>query len=155
MYDIRDTRPWFWILLLIILGVAVAGLVVAISAKNSTVDERKLVNDATAQIKEELSGLNGALKAADELQKEADKAVARERGRIKRTVARAEAGAESRLRKLNARFASLEAEIEKVEGRNQKLRKNVAALNQGQVALAAEVATINRRLDRLFKNGGT
>jgi chromosome segregation ATPase len=155
MYDVRDTRPWFWILMLLILGVAVAGLVVAISAKNSTVSERKLVDDATAQVREELTGLNKALNTADELQKESQEAAARERVRVRRTVAKVEAGAESRLRKLNSRFAALEGEIEKIEKRNQKLRKNVSALNQGQVALAAEVATINRRLNRLFKNGGT
>jgi chromosome segregation ATPase len=157
--DIRDTRPWFWVLILIVLGVAAAGLIVAISAKNSNVDEKKVVNEATAQIKEELSGLNGALKAADELQKEQSKEAARARARIKRAVVEAQTGAEVRLRKLNKRVASLEDEMTGVQGRNTKLRKNVAKLYQEQEALETEIAKVNRRLRGLVsppdENGGT
>ncbi len=159
MYDdIRDTRPWFWVLILIVLGVAAAGLVVAISAQNSSVNEKQVVDQATAQVKQELSGLNGALKVADELQKEQSKEAARARARIKRAVTKAQAGAEGSLRKLNARVASLEGEMTGVQGRNAKLRKNVARLSQGQEALEAEIAKINRRLRGLFSledNGGT
>ena len=46
MDDIRDTRPWFWILILAVLAVAVVGLVIAISANNSSVDEKKVVDEA-------------------------------------------------------------------------------------------------------------
>lgn len=157
MDEIRYTRPWFWILILIVFGVGAAGLIVAISAKNSSVDEQKVVNEATAQIKGELSGLNGALKAADQLQREENKAAARDRARIRRAVTKAEEGARGRLHKLTARVASLESEMSKVQSQNVKLRKNVAALNQGQIGLASEVAAINRKLRRLFNpgNGGT
>lgn len=157
MDEIRYTRPWFWILILIVFGVGAAGLIVAISAKNSSVDEQKIVNEATAQIKAELSGLNGALKAADQLQREENKAAARDRARIRRAVAKAEGGAKNRLRKLTARIASLEDEMSKAQNQNVKLRKNVAALTQGQIGLASEVAAINRKLRRLFNpgNGGT
>jgi chromosome segregation ATPase len=156
--DIRDTRPWFWVLILIVLGVAAAGLIVAISAKNSSVDEKKVVNEATAQIKEELSGLNGALKVADELQKEQSREAARARARIRRAVIEAQNGAEGRLRRLNKRVVSLENEMIGVQGRNTKLRKNVAKLYQQQETMEAEIAKINRRLRGLFSlegNGGT
>ena len=159
MYDdIRDTRPWFWVLILIVLGVAAAGLIVAISAKNSSVDEKRVVNEATAQIKEELSGLNGALKAADEIQKEQSREAARARARIRRAVVEAQAGAEVRLRKLSKRVASLEDEMTGVQSRNTKLRKNVAALYERQETVEAEIFKINRRLRGLFSldgNGGT
>jgi len=155
VYDVRDTRPWFWILILAVLGVGVAGLAVAISAKNSSVDEQKVVDEATAQIREELSGLNGALKVADEVQKEEAKAAARDRARLRRAVAKVEVGAKTRLRKLTARVASLETQASKAEGQSTKLRKQVNALTQGQIGLASEVAAINRRLRNLSKNGGT
>lgn len=155
MYDIRDTRPWFWILMLVVFGVGLAGLLVAISAKDSTVSEQKLVDDATAQIREELSGLSGALKVADRFQEEESKAAARDRARLKRAVENAEAGAKSRLRKLTSRVAALEDQMSELQGTNNKLRKNVAALTQGQIGLASEVAAINRRLRNLSKNGGT
>jgi chromosome segregation ATPase len=155
--EIRYTRPWFWILMLIVFGVALAGLLVAISAKDSSVDEKKLVDDATAQIKEELSGLSGALRVADRFQEEESKAAARDRARLRRAVAGAEAGARRRVRKLTGRIASLEDQMAQVQDQNVKLRKNVAALTQGQLDLASEVAAINRRIRRLSNpvNGGT
>jgi chromosome segregation ATPase len=155
MYDIRDTRPWFWILFLIVLGVAVAGLLVAISAKDSSVDEQKLVDETAKQVRAELSGLSGALKVADRLQEESSKEAAKERARIKRALARAETGVQRRLRKLGKRVASLEAQVAKVQGANSKLRKNVAALNQGQVGQAAEMEELRRRLNKFLNSGGT
>jgi TolA-binding protein len=155
MDDIRDTRPWFWILFLIVFAVAVVGLIIAISAKNNSVDEKKVVNDATAEIKEELSGLNGALKVADEIQEEQSKVAAQDRARIKRQVAVAVAGTRKRLHKLNKRVASLEGGLSTVEGQNAKTRKSVASLAQSEEELETEVATIKRRLRNLNANGGT
>lgn len=155
MDDIRDTRPWFWLLYLIVLAVAVVGLVIAISANNNSVDEKKVVNDATAQIKDELSGLNGALKVADEIQEEQSKLAAQDRARLKRQAAAAVAGVNRRLRKLNARVASIEKEVSGVQAQSKKTRKSVANLSQEQEELAAEVVTIKRRLRNLNANGGT
>jgi chromosome segregation ATPase len=154
MDDIRDTRPWFWILVLVLFGVALAGLLVAISAKNSSVDEGKVVRDATAQIKEELAGLNGALKAAsafqqesDELQRQVNRSSARERARLKRAVADAVTGAKGQLHKLSSRIASLETQMTEAQ-------KTDAKLQRSQGALAEEIVRINRRLRNLSGNGG-
>jgi chromosome segregation ATPase len=156
MYDdIRDTRPWFWILVLLLSAVAVTGLVIAISAKNSSVDEQKVVDEATAQIKEEVSGLNGALKIADRVQKAQNKEAARARARIKRAVAKAEADSKQRLRKLNRRVAALEEQMTKAQNGDAKLRKDVAALRREQGEMAAELLKINRRLRGISGDGGT
>jgi septal ring factor EnvC (AmiA/AmiB activator) len=148
--DIRDTRPWFWILTLILFAIAVAGLVVAISAKNSSVDEKQVVNEATAQIKQELKGLNGALKLADRVQRQQNTQAARDRARIRRAVAKSQADVKRRLNKLNKRVSALEGEMTKAEGQHTKLRKNVGKLAQEQEALAGEVVKIKRRLRGIF-----
>ncbi len=147
MYDdIRDTRPWFWVLVFLLFAIAAVGLIVAISAKNSSVDEKKVVNDATAQIRQELKGLDGALKVADQVQKQQRKEAARDRVRIRRAVARTQAGVERRLAKLNKRVASLEGEMTEVKGRDAKLRKNLGAVAREQEALAGEVVNVKRLL---------
>ena len=97
MEDIRDTRPWFWILIVGVLAVAVVALVLAISANNESVDEKKVVNDAVAQVREEVAGLNGAIEAANEFQEESDKLAARDRKRMKHEVNAAVAGGETQL----------------------------------------------------------
>jgi chromosome segregation ATPase len=149
MDDIRDTRPWFWILIAAVLAVAVVGLVIAISANNSSVDEKKLVNDATAEIKEELNGLNGALEAADEFQEESDKLAAQDRKRIKKAVNEAVAGGEKRLNRLGSRVASLEAEMAESQSQNAKLRKSVGNLEVGEEDLEAEIAELEQEVDKL------
>lgn len=156
MYDdIRDTRPWFWVLVLLLLGIAVAGLLIAISAKNDGVDESKVANEATAQVKEEVSGLSGAVKAADEVQKKQSKEAARTRAKVNRAVAKAEAGTKRRLRKLGARAASVEEQMAKAQSAATKLRKNVATLSREQEEMAAEIAKINRRLRSIAGVGAT
>lgn len=155
MDDIRDTRPWFWLLYLIVLAVAVAGLIVGIKANNNSVDEKRVVDDATAQIKGELSGLNGALKVADEVQEEQGKLAAQDRARLKRQAAAAVAGVNRRLHKLNARVASIEKEVSGAQAHSKKTRKSVASLSQKQEELAGEVVAIRRRLRNLNANGGT
>lgn len=147
MYDdIRDTRPWFWVLVFLLFAVAAVGLIVAISAKNSSVDEKKVVNDATAQIREELTGLNGALKTADRVQKQQSKEAARDRARIRRAIAKAQSGVTGKLRKLNARVATLEGEMTKVKDRDAKLRKNLGAVAREQEAMADDITLIKRLL---------
>jgi DNA repair exonuclease SbcCD ATPase subunit len=151
MENVRDTRPWFWILIAIVFAVAVAGLVIAISANNSSVDEKKIVNEATAEIKEEVAGLNGAIKAADELQEESDKRAAEDRRRIKREVGAAVSGGEEQLNKLKARTKSLEAEMAESKSRDANLRKSVENLEAGEEDLEAEVAELDEELAKLKK----
>lgn len=154
MDDIRDTRPWFWILIAIVFAVAVVGLVIAISANNSSVNEKKLVNDATAEIKEELKGLNGALEAADEFQEESDQLAAEDRKRIKREVNAAVAGGETELKKLKSRTKSLEAEMAESKTQNANLKKSVADLEIGEEDLEAEISELDAEVTKLKKNSG-
>ncbi|HUB98588.1 MAG TPA: hypothetical protein VMS11_02070 [Solirubrobacterales bacterium] len=151
MDDIRDTRPWFWILIAAVLAVAVVALVIAISANSSSVDEKKVVDDATAQIKEEVAGLNGAIEAADEFQEESDKLAAEDRKRIKREVNAAVAGGETELKKLKARTKSLEAEMAESKTQNANLRKSVENLEIGEEDLEAEIAELDEEVTKLKK----
>lgn len=151
MDDIRDTRPWFWILIAIVFAVAVAGLVIAISANNSSVNEKKLVDDATAQVKEEVAGLNGAIKAADEFQEESDQLAAEDRKRIKREVNAAVAGGEQQLKKLKSRTKSLEGEVAESKTQNANLKKSVENLEVGEEDLEAEIAELDEEVTKLKK----
>jgi chromosome segregation ATPase len=151
MDDIRDTRPWFWILIAIVFAVAVVGLVIAISANNSSINEKKVVNDATAEIKEEVSGLNGAIKAADEFQEESDKLAAEDRKRIKREVNAAVAGGETELNKLKSRTKSLEAQMAESKTQNANLKKSVENLEVGEEDLEAEIAELDEEVTKLKK----
>jgi predicted nucleic acid-binding Zn-ribbon protein len=165
MDDIRDTRPWFWILLAALAAVAIVALVIAISASNEGVDQKQAVNEATAQIKEEVSGLNTGLEAANEFQEESDELAAQDRKRIKREVNAAVAGGEGELRKLKKRVASLEGDIETIAAEGEKLRKSNANLlagqerltksnsnlRAGQEDLEAEVAEFDKQVTRLQK----
>lgn len=153
MDDIRDTRPWFWILFLLVFAIAVAGLVIAISAQDSSVDESKVVKEATAEVREELDGLNGAIEAADEFQEESDKQAARDRRQIRNAVAEAEAGANQRLRKLTGRVAELEVETTELEREDTATANRVKKLVEGQETLEAEVTRINQRLRTITAEG--
>lgn len=151
MDDIRDTRPWFWILIVAVLAVAVVALVIAISANSSSVDEKKVVDDATAQIKEEVAGLNGAIEAADEFQEESDKLAAEDRKRIKREVNAAVAGGEVELKKLKSRTKSLEAQMAESKTQNANLKKSVETLEVGEENLEAEIAELDEEVTKLRK----
>ncbi|MBK5220283.1 MAG: hypothetical protein JJE35_10940 [Thermoleophilia bacterium] len=153
MDDIRDTRPWFWILFAIVFAVAVVGLVLAISARNDSVDQNEVAKQATAEIKEELDGLNGAIEAADEFQEESDKAAAQDRARIKTAVDDAVAKATRKVRNLQGRVSNLEGETKELDGDNSSLRKQVNDLTEGQEDLEAEVARISKTVRNLNGNG--
>jgi chromosome segregation ATPase len=165
MDSIRDTRPWFWILIALLAAVAIVALVIAISANNESVDQKQVVSEATGQIKEELSGLDSAVEAANEFQEESDELAAQDRQRIKRDVNAAVAGGEGELKKLKKRVASLEdedtaggAEVEKLEKSTSRLEAQVeklatsnSDLASGQSGLEAEVAALDKQVTRLEK----
>jgi chromosome segregation ATPase len=152
--EIREARPWFWILFALVLAVAVVGLVLAISAKNSSVDENKIVDEATAEIREELKGLNGAIEAADEIQEESDKRAARDRREINAAIEEAEAGTKKRLNGLGNRVEGLETEVEDLDGANAKQAGQIKGLVEDQETTEAELARINQRLRNLTAAGG-
>jgi chromosome segregation ATPase len=155
MDDIRDTRPWFWILIAILFAIAIVGLVIAISANNSSVNEKKVVQEAKAEVEEELTGLHGALQAANEFQEESDELAQEDRVRIRRAVRAAASDTNGRLKKVNNRVAGLEKSQEEIRGQNANLKKEVAALTQDIEALEAEANAIDRKLRQLSANGGT
>jgi peptidoglycan hydrolase CwlO-like protein len=152
--DIREARPWFWILIAIVFAVAVVGLVLAISAKDNSVDENQVVKEATAEIKEELDGLNGAIEAADEFQEESDKEAAQDRARIRAAIEEAEAGIENRLTKLGRRVKGLEEETETLTDTNTGQAKEIEKLLEGQETTESELARINQRLRTITADGG-
>ena len=151
MDDIRDTRPWFWILIAALAAVAIVALVIAISASNESVDEKKVVDDATAQIKEEVAGLNGAIKTAEEIQEENDELAKEDQQRIRRQVNQAVAGGEAELTKLKKRVSSLETRIGAAEAEDERLKRGVANLDTGQEAVEAETEDLDKRVARLEK----
>jgi chromosome segregation ATPase len=153
MDDIRDTRPWFWILFAVVFAVAVVGLVLAISARNDSVDEDKVAKQATAEVKEELEGLNGAIEAANEFQEESDQQNAKDRAQIKRAVDDAVEKATRRVRGLQGRIGTLEGETEDLAGSDENLKKQVANLADDQEALELEVARISKVVRNLNGNG--
>jgi chromosome segregation ATPase len=153
MDDIRDTRPWFWILFLIVFAIAVVGLVLAISARNDSVDQNKIAKQATAEIKEELDGLNGAIEAADAFQEESDKEAAKDRARIKTAVDDAVAKTTQKTRKIQGRIANLEGETTELDNENSSLKKQVNDLTENQEDLETEVARISKTVRNLNGNG--
>lgn len=152
--EIREARPWFWILFALVLAVAVVGLVLAISAKNSSVDESKVVAEATTEIREELKGLNGAIEAADEFQEESDKRAAQDRRQVNKAIEAAEAGTKKRLNGLSNRVEGLEGEVEDLNGTNAKQTKQIEELLADQETMEAELVRINQRLRNITAEGG-
>lgn len=144
-------RPWFWVLLAVIAAVGIVALVVAISASNETVDQKKIANEATAKVKSEVAGLNEAVEAANEIQEESDERAEQDSKRIDRQVAEAVEGGEGELQKLKKRVASLESEAESLAGENQKLKEEVAEESAGEKELGREIKDLERRLARLEK----
>lgn len=152
--EIREARPWFWILILAVFAVATVGLVLAISAKNSSVDENQVVKEAKAEIKEELDGLNGAIEAADEFQEESDKRAAQDRARVEQAVEEAEAGVNRRLRGLNNRVKGLEGEAEDLTASDTKQAEQIKELLADQERVEEELTRINKRLRTITADGG-
>jgi predicted nucleic acid-binding Zn-ribbon protein len=153
MDSVRDTRPWFWILIAALAAVAIIALVIAISANNESVDQKQVVAEATAQIKEEVSGLNTAVEAANEFQEESDELAAKDRKRIKREVKTAVAGGQKELQKLKRRVSSLESEVTTVAAGEKKLKKSnselTAELKKNRSDLTEELEELEAEVTEL------
>jgi chromosome segregation ATPase len=148
MEDSSGISKWVWISGAVVGVIAIVGLVLAISAKNSAVDSDQVVNEATAQIKEELSGLNGAIKASEELQGEQQEQAARDRARIKREVNAAVEGGEHSLGKLENEVKELQAEASDSTKSFEALESEVAALTTRQESLQNQVNHLKERLNK-------
>jgi chromosome segregation ATPase len=149
--EISETRPWFWILVAALAVVAIGGLVLAISASNESVDQKALVNEATEQIKGEVSGLDEAVQAANQIQAESDESAAADRKRINRDVEKAAAHGEAEVAKLKKRLRKVEGESESSGAADEKLEESVSGLSKGQESLEAEVEELGARVAKLEK----
>ncbi len=148
MEDSSGISRWIWISAAVVAVIAIVGLVLAISAKNSAVSSDQVVNEATAQIKEELSGLNGAIKASEELQNEQQAQAARDQARIKREVNKAVEGGEHSLGKLEDEVKELQAEAADSTKSFEALENEVGALTTEQESLQTQVNHLKERLDK-------
>jgi chromosome segregation ATPase len=147
--EIREMRPWFWILVAAIAIVAIGGLVLAIAANNESVDQKAAVDEATEQIQGEVTGLNEAVESANELQAESDESAAADRKRIKRDVEKATAHGEAELNKLKRRVRTVEGESESLASADEKLERSVAGLSKSGVSLEAEVEGLEAEVEEL------
>lgn len=150
------TSIWLWILGGVALIVAVLGLIVAVSANDSSVDEKKVAEEATAQIESELSGVGGAVAEDKQRSDEAAREAARDRRRIKRSVAAAAEKERKQQKRINA-LTSEVAELEDESARQRKgltnLRSSVTELTTQTEDLEAQVEKLRSRLNS--SNGGS
>lgn len=165
MDDIRDTRPWFWILIAALAVVAIGALVVAISASNESIDQKEIAEEASDHVAAKVAGLGGAIKAPEDFQEESDELAAEDRKQIKREVDAAQAKGEKELKKLKGRVSSLEEEVTASTSQTEKLQKSDSKLTSGQEQLQksnselfagtkeleAEVAELDKQVTRLEK----
>jgi chromosome segregation ATPase len=147
--EIRETRPWFWILVAALAIVAIGGLVLAIAASNEGVDQKAAVDEATEQIQGEVSGLNETVEAANEVQAETDESAASDRKRIKRDVETATAQGEAELNKLKRRVRSVEGQSESLAAADQKQERSVADLTKSGANLEAQIEELEVEVQEL------
>jgi chromosome segregation ATPase len=147
--EIREARPWFWILVAALAIVAIAGLVLAIAASNEGVDQKAAVDEATEQIQGEVTGLNETVEAANEVQAESDESAAADRKRIKRDVEKATAHGEAELSKLKKRLRTVEGESESLAATDEKLERSVAGLSKSDESAEAEVEGLEAEVEEL------
>src|SRR3954452_1379035 len=117
MDDYRSDTKWLWVLGIVVLIVAVVGLVFAISAKNSSVDEDKV----TSQINEELEAAGVAVEGEKAASDRADRLAASDRRRIK-------LAGETERRESEQRIDNLAASNKKLAGQNAELESDVSRL---------------------------
>ena len=154
MEDIRDTRPWFWILIAALAVVAIVALVIAISANNESVNQKKVVNEATAQIKDELAGLNGAIEAAEEFQEESDQLAQEDQKRIKRQVNQAVAGGEAGTDEAEeAGLLAGNGNRRRAGGRAKNCARASPASTPARKSLEAETEELDKRVTTARKAG--
>jgi chromosome segregation ATPase len=149
MDDSSGNSKWVWILGVIALMVAVVGLVIAVAANSNAVDEDQVVNEATAQLKGELSGLGGAIKASKAAQRVTAREAARDRARIKRAVGAAVKGTKKRIGRLNSEVQELKTEASNSLKTEAELKTNIANLTTKNTELQTEFRSLKKRVRTL------
>jgi predicted RNase H-like nuclease (RuvC/YqgF family) len=130
--NIRETRPWFWVLIAALAVVAVGSLIFAISANNESVNQKEIVEEASNHVVAKVAGLGQAVEAADELQAEGEERAEADRKQINKQVANAVEEGEGEVQKLKRRVAGLEGEAESLGKENKALTKEAKAGASGQ-----------------------
>ncbi len=138
---------WPWILGGIALIVAIVGVVLAISANDSSTNDKKAINAAAGEIEEQLSGVAGAQAAGEAKSDQAARLAKQDRARIKRTVNRAIAGGEKELDTVQGEVRQLQAESTELEKSNAGLKGEVSDLSSETEDLEAEVAKLKQRVN--------
>jgi TolA-binding protein len=134
-----DTK-WLWVLGIVVLIVAVVGLVFAISAKNSSVDESKV----TDQINEELTAAGVAVEGEETASENAEKVAAADRRRLRQAVRAEKQSTEKRI-------DQLAAETKQLNGKNAELKSDVTRLEDDYSELFENQEELEREVEKLGK----
>lgn len=140
---------WPWILGGLGLVVGIVALVIAISANNNSTDDNSLVDETAQQVREEISGVGGAISEQSETTAADERLAARDRARIRREVRVAVHRAQSEFESVNTTNAALAAEVKKLKKQLAGTRAQAAEEAETVEALAAELAKVEKRLARL------
>jgi FtsZ-binding cell division protein ZapB len=138
---------WPWIIGGIALIVAIVGVVLAISANDSSTNDKKAINAAAGEIEEQLSGVAGAQAAGEAKSDQAERLARQDRKRIKRTVNRAVAGGEKQLDAVQGEVRRLQTESTELKKGEASLRGEVSNLSAETEDLEAEVAKLKQRVN--------
>jgi len=140
MDDYGSDTKWLWVLGIVVLIVAVIGLVFAISAKNSSVDEDK-VNE---QISEELEAAGVAVEGEQAATDKADKLAAADRRQIKVAVRAERKQAERRIN-------NIAADNKRLTAQNAELKQDVTRLEDDYSQLFEKQERSEENLEALEK----
>jgi uncharacterized coiled-coil DUF342 family protein len=149
MNGIRETRPWFWVLIGALAIVAVVALVLAISAGNETVNQKEIAEEASEQVTAKVAGLGKAVEAADELQAESKQRAEADRKEIDEQVSEAVEGGEEELKKLRRRVGGLEEEVTTQAEEAEELSKEAKSAGEEHKELVAEVKELGKEVKAL------
>ncbi|HEY5977039.1 MAG TPA: hypothetical protein VIT85_04205 [Solirubrobacterales bacterium] len=145
MDDYGSDTKWLWVLGIVVLIVAVVGLVFAISAKNSSVDEDKV----TSQISEELEAAGVAVEGEKAASDKADQLAAEDRLQIKRAVRAERKEAERRLNNLAASNKKVAEENAELKSDVTRLEDDYSQLFEKQERTEGELEALDKRVKRL------
>ena len=138
---------WPWIIGGIALIVAIVGVVLAISANDSSSNDKKAINEAAGEIEEQLSGVAGAQAKGEAKSDQAARLARQDRKRIKRTVNAAVAGGEKELDTVKGEVRELQAESTSLKKSNTSLKGEISDLSSETEDLEAEVAKLKSRVN--------
>jgi len=145
MDDYGSDTKWLWVLGIVVLIVAVVGLVFAISAKNSSVDEDKV----TSQISEELEAAGVAVEGEKAASDKADQLAAEDRLQIKRAVRAERKETERRLNNLAASNKKVAEENAELKSDVTRLEDDYSQLFEKQERTEGELEALDKRVKRL------